>query len=120
MYRGKFAFQNDWASLMVGRKFTVFALFNFVKLRAISYIWRGDLTEGFLRYVFGGLIFGAADTWEGGLIFGMLRYVQTDLSTANNVGICRPTMLRPFAQGFTFNTVSIPLAGYSLEAISVS
>ena len=45
MYRGKFAFQNDWASLMVGRKFTVFALFNFVKLRAISY--RGDLTEGF-------------------------------------------------------------------------
>ena len=118
MYRGKFAFQNDWASLMVGRKFTVFALFNFVKLRAISY--RGVLTEGFLRYVFGGLIFGGADTWEGGLIFGMLRYVQTDLSTANNVGICRPTMLRPFAQGFTFNTVSIPLAGYSLEAISVS
>ena len=46
MYRGKFAFQNDWASLMVGRKFNVFALFYFVKLRAISYIWRGDLTEG--------------------------------------------------------------------------
>ena len=60
MYRGKFAFQNDWASLMVGRKFNVFALFYFVKLRAISYIWRGDLTEGFLRYVFGGLIFGGA------------------------------------------------------------
>ena len=97
MYRGKFAFQNDWASLMVGRKFTVFALFYFVKLRAISYICRGDLTQGFLRYVFGGLIFGGADTWEGGLIFGMLRYVQTDLSTcqqcwdlsANNVAsIC--------------------------------
>ena len=36
-------------------------------LRAISkykppgaYIWRGDLTEGFLRYEFGGLIFGGA------------------------------------------------------------
>ena len=55
-----------------------------------------------------------------GLIFGILGYVQTDLATANNVGICRLTMLRPFAQGFTFNTVSIPLAGYSLEAISVS
>ena len=23
-----------------------------------AYIWRGDLTEGFLRYEFGGLIFG--------------------------------------------------------------
>ena len=23
-----------------------------------AYIWRGDLTEGFLRYRFGGLIFG--------------------------------------------------------------
>ena len=122
MYRGKFAFQNDWASLMVGRKFTIFALFYFVKLRVISYIWRGDLTEGLLRYLFGGLIFGGALTWDGGggLIFGIVRYVQTDLTTPNNVGICRPTMLRPFAQGFTFNSISIPLAGYSLEAISVS
>ena len=60
MYGGKFAFQNEWASLIVGRKFTVFALFYFVKLRAISYIWRGDLTEGFLRYDCGGLIFGRA------------------------------------------------------------
>ena len=25
-----------------------------------AYIWRGDLTEGFLRYRFGGLIFGGA------------------------------------------------------------
>ena len=25
----------------------------------------GDLTEGFLRYVFGGLIFGGAYTWTG-------------------------------------------------------
>ena len=25
-----------------------------------AYIWRGDLTEGFLRYEFGGLIFGGA------------------------------------------------------------
>ena len=28
-------------------------------------IWRGDLTEGFLRYEFGGLIFGGAYTWRG-------------------------------------------------------
>ena len=29
-----------------------------------AYIWRGDLTEGFLRYEFGGL-FGGAYTWRG-------------------------------------------------------
>ena len=119
MYGGKFAFQNEWASLIVGRKFAVFALFYFVKLRAISYIWGGDLTEGFFALRVSGVYI-----WRGlymeGLIFGILGYVQTDLTTANNVEICRPTMLRPFAQGFTFNSVSIPLAGYSLEAISVS
>ena len=30
-----------------------------------AYIWRGDLTEGFLRYRFGGLIFGGAYTRRG-------------------------------------------------------
>ena len=30
-----------------------------------AYIWRGDLAEGFLRYPFGGLIFGGACTWRG-------------------------------------------------------
>ena len=30
-----------------------------------AYIWRGDLTEGFLRYRFRGLIFGGAYTWRG-------------------------------------------------------
>ena len=41
-------------------------------LRAISKykplganIWRGDLTEGFLRYEFRELIFGGAYTWRG-------------------------------------------------------
>ena len=63
----------DWVSLIVGRKFTVFALFYFVfegyfhvqappppppPPRAL--IWRGDLTEGFVRYEFRGLIFGGA------------------------------------------------------------
>ena len=28
------------------------------------YIWRGDLKEGFLRYEFGGFIFGGAYTWR--------------------------------------------------------
>ena len=47
--------KNDWASHIVGRKFTVCALFSFVKLRAISkyrppraHIWRGSLTEVFI------------------------------------------------------------------------
>ena len=65
-------FKIDWASLMAERKFTVFALFYFVfdgnlqgQAPRGAYIWRGDLTEGFLRYKFGGLIFGGAYTWRG-------------------------------------------------------
>ena len=47
-------FKIDWDSLIVGSKFTVFAMFYFVfegKFPSTSprgaYIWRGDLTEGF-------------------------------------------------------------------------
>ena len=60
-------FKIDWASLVVGRKFAVFALFFFVfegnvQLQAPggAYIRRGDLTEEFLCYEFGELIFGGA------------------------------------------------------------
>ena len=56
-------FKTDWASLIVGRKYTVFACFylvfqgNFPRTSPLgAYIWRDDLTEGFLRYRFGGLI----------------------------------------------------------------
>ena len=57
-------FTIDWASLIVGSKLTVFALFYFVSEGNFpsasprgAYIWRGDLTEGFLHiYRFGGLI----------------------------------------------------------------
>ena len=28
-------------------------------------LWRGDLTDGFLRYRFGGLIFGGSYRWRG-------------------------------------------------------
>ena len=61
---GNLRFKIDWASLIVGSKFTVFALFYFVfegnfpstsSRRAYNY-WKGDLTEGFLRYRLGGLI----------------------------------------------------------------
>ena len=47
-------FKIDWASLIVGSTFTVFALFYFVfegnfpsTSPRRAYIWRGDLTEGF-------------------------------------------------------------------------
>ena len=76
---GNLRFKIDWASLIVGSKFTFFALFYFVfegNFPSTSpqgaYIWRGDLTEGFLHYRFGGLIFGAAYTWRG-LFFRILR-----------------------------------------------
>ena len=86
-------FKIDWVSLIVGRKFTVFALFYFefegnfpsTSPRG-AYVWRGDLTEGFLRYRIGGLIHGGAffqprphclreKPWERGwLFFGISRY----------------------------------------------
>ena len=65
-------FKIDWVSLMVGSKFTVFALFYFtfegkfpITRPRRAYIWRGDLTECFLRYRFGGLIFGGAYIGRG-------------------------------------------------------
>ena len=72
-------FKIDWASLIVGSKFTVFALFYFVfegNFPSTSprgaYIWRGDLTE-----VFFALPRWGAYIWRGlymeGLIFGILR-----------------------------------------------
>ena len=71
---GNLRFKIDWASLIVGRKFNVFTLFYFVfeanfrvQAPGRAHIWRGDLTEGFLRYEVGGL-------YTEGLIFGILRY----------------------------------------------
>ena len=65
-------FKINWASLIVGGKFIVSALFYFVfegNFPSTSprgaYIRRGDLTEGFLRHRFGGLILGGASTWRG-------------------------------------------------------
>ena len=66
---GNLRFKMDWASLIVGSKFTVFSLFYFVfegNFPSTSpqgaYIYRGDLTEGVLRYRFGG---GEAYIWRG-------------------------------------------------------
>ena len=64
---GSLHLQNDWASLILRSKFTVFALFYFVFAGNFpstspqgTYIWRGNLMEGFLHHWFGGLIFGGA------------------------------------------------------------
>ena len=64
---GNLHFKIDWASLIVGSKFTVFALFYFVFEGNFprtspqgAYILKGNLTEGILCYWFGGLIFGGA------------------------------------------------------------
>ena len=60
-------FKIDWTNLIVRSKFTIFALFYFVfegNFPSTSprgaYVWGGDLTEGFLRYEFGG-----AYIWRG-------------------------------------------------------
>ena len=60
-------FKIEWANLIVGSKFTVFALFYFVFDGSfLSTSPRGGggevffLTEGFLCYLFGGLIHGGA------------------------------------------------------------
>ena len=64
-------FKIDWASLIVGSKFTVFALFNFVfEGNFPNTSPRGGLYlegrfKGFLHYRFGGLIFGGAYIWRG-------------------------------------------------------
>ena len=67
---GSLCFKID--CLIVGSKFTVFALFYFVfegNFPSTSprgaYVWRDGLTEVFLRYQFGGLIFLGAYKWRG-------------------------------------------------------
>ena len=57
-------FKIDWASLIVGSKFTVCALFYFVfkgnfsnKSPRGAYIWTGDLMEGFCVTGLGGALY---------------------------------------------------------------
>ena len=79
-------FKTDWTSLIDGSKFTVSALFYFVfegNFPSKSppppgglYLRGGDLTEGFLRYRFGRLIFGGAYKWRGlfSEFYGRLKF----------------------------------------------
>ena len=96
-------FKIDWASLIVGSKFTVFALFNFVFEGNFpntsprgAYIWRGDLRKGFLHYRFGGLIFGGAYIWRGFFseFYSICLCVVTESSLSTLSGIVH-TAKRP-------------------------
>ena len=78
-------FKIDWASLIAGNESTNFALFYYIFESYFpstsprgAYIWRVDLMEGFLRYQFGGLIFGGAYTWRGlfSEFYGMVLLVS--------------------------------------------
>ena len=89
MYGGKFAFQNRLGLLVMGRKFTILALFYFVfegkfqvqagKRRPANSKYKGRFNGGFFA-----LRFWGAYIWRGlymeELIFGILRY-STKLST---------------------------------------
>ena len=56
---GNLRFKIDWASLIAGRKFAVFALFYYVFFPGGLY-FEGRFNGGFLRYEFAGLIFRGA------------------------------------------------------------
>ena len=67
LYSGKFCLQNRLSWLIFGRQGKIMCYCIVFPSKCKSpgtYIWRGDLTEGFLRYEFGGLIFGGAYTWR--------------------------------------------------------
>ena len=64
---GNLCFKINWANFIVGSKSSIFTLFHFVfegnfpsTSSRGTYIWRGDLADGFSHYWFEGLIFGGA------------------------------------------------------------
>ena len=73
----KLCFKIDRASLIVGSKFTVFALFYFV---FVKYKPPGAYLEGRFNGGFFALLDWGAYIWRGlymeGLIFGILRYID--------------------------------------------
>ena len=71
-------FKIDWASLIVGSKFTVFALFYFVfEGNFPSTSPGGQFNGGFFALPVWGLIFGGAYTWRGLFLefYGMHKWV---------------------------------------------
>ena len=88
---GNLHFKIDWASLILGRKLTIFlsftlysrAIFKYKPLEGAwgAYIWRGNLTEGILHYEFGGLIFGGAYTFQNFTVFN-------NIIILSNISLC--------------------------------
>ena len=74
---GKLCFKIDRASLIVGSKFTIFALLYFV---FVKYKPPGAYLEGRFNGRFFVLLDWGAYIWRGlymeGLIFGILRYID--------------------------------------------
>ena len=85
MYGGNLRFKTDWASLIVGSKFTVSLCFT-LYLRAITkYKPPGGLyLEGRFNGRFFALRVWGAYIWRGlymeGLIFGILRYQKSNIT----------------------------------------
>ena len=76
---GNLCFRIDWASLIVGSKFTVLALFYFVFEGNFPSIFGGAIS----RRVF--CVTGLGGVYLEGLIFGILRYLRL-LAVKNSMG----------------------------------
>ena len=84
-------FKIDWASLIVGSKFTVFALFYFVfegNFPSLGLYLEGLFNGGFF------CVTGLGGLYMVGLIFGILRYQDSQskggpeaLRTAHRIGL---------------------------------
>ena len=103
IYGGKFAFQNRLGLPYSWKEIYRFCFVLLCIWRA--YIRRGDLTEGFLRYEFGGLIFGGAHTWRGlfSEFYGILLGSRSLVGTPS--GVSRFDLFRQFCiQEFSADT----------------
>ena len=82
---GNLRFKIDWASFVVSRKFTVFALLYFVfegnsKNKPLRSLYlEGPFNGGFLRYEFAALILVGDYTWRGlfSEFYGILIVIQS-------------------------------------------
>ena len=69
-----------------------------------AYIWRGDLTERFLRYEFGGLIFGGAYTWR--ILFSEFYGISHSLIISKE---SKHMLINDKSQGLCGNFYFLPL-----------
>ena len=76
----------------MGGKFTIFVLYSRANSKyklpggGGAYFRRADLTQGFLRYNFGGLLFGGAYTWSG-LLSEFYGLISLNYENINKISI---------------------------------